>query len=537
MFVGVGETVYGPSPDKSAAYRYEGTPGHWSKVGGPAKGLVGGGAEVYAISPQDSDIWQYSGKGDQWHKIGAAGYKFVGVGYTVYGLSPDMSAVYRYQGTPEQWARVGGPSQDLIGGGSKPCAISPQNGDIWQYSGQGDHWQKIGGPGSMFVNAHDAVYGLGPDRSAVYEYDDANEETRRPRGLLGTAYRSEHFGPQVICGFLVKRVGGASLAQLCANLRFQPLSILKLLPYFYAVGQIDKGNASLTSTVSWKKSSTGETPCFAPAGSTITQCSAGMADALRTMMWESHGPLLEGFLELYTPEKTTEQVQALGVKETEMYFGCPQSSGALPPWFANRSTLHDVARLFEGVDSLQFFSKASSRETFFTHMINGDYSGVVYNSPITGNTKVWKNAFLRDLVEREAGPGKQSIVEDFLKHVVLRRKGGSGGPSGSEFGYSDFLHVTLPFKTGSTIVLKTFVTGWFIYRLNTPAGCPESKADDNGPCEAIWQSARDNLSSFTAEIHAAPIRLALETWYATLNKFVLRPPSTHCIQGSPQHKL
>jgi hypothetical protein len=430
----------------------------------------------------------------------------------VYGLSPDRSAVYRYQGTPEQWVKVGGPSKDLVGGGARPCAISPQNGDIWQYSGQGDQWNKIGGPGAMFVITHDAVYGLSPDRSAVFAYDDAYDETRRLRELLRAAYGDKDFGPQVIRGFVVKRVGGDSLADWCANLRFQPLSTLKLLPYFYAVRQIDKDGASLASTFSWKESSTNETPCFAPPGSTINTRSAGMADALRTMMWESHGPILEGFLELYTPAKITELVQSLGLKETEMYFGWPQSSGASPPWFANRSTLYDLARLFEGVDGLQFLSQATSREIFRTHMITGDYSGFAYKSPITGNTGGWKNAFLRDLVEREAGPAKQGIVEDFLKHVVLRGKGGSGGPSGSEFGYSDFLHVTLPFKSAGRITLKTFVAGWFVYRLNTPPGCPESKADDNGPCEAIWQKARNNLASFRTEIHAAPIRLALQTW-------------------------
>jgi hypothetical protein len=515
MFVGVGETVYGLSPDRSAVYKYQGKQEHWTKIGGPAKALIGGGSKLYAISPQSSDVWQYSGQGDQWHKIGGPGYMFVGVGETVYGLSPDRSAVYKYQGTPEHWTKIGGPSESLIRGGSKLCALSPQNSDIWQYTGEGDEWQKIGAPGYMFVNAHDAVYGLSPDRSAVYQYDDANDETRRLRDLIRTAFRSEDFGPQAIRGFLVKWVGGASLAELCANLRFQPLSTLKLLPYFYAMAQVDKGDASLGGTFSWKESSTGETPCFAPAGSSIEKRSATLADSLRTMMWESHGPILEGFLELYTPDKITQRLQTLGLKETEMYFGCPQSEGDSPPWFANRSTLYDLARLLEGVETLKFVSKSASREAFFDHMINGDYSGISYMSPITGNTNGWNNGFLRDLIEREAGPSKKSVVDEFLKHVVLRGKGGSGGPSSGEFGYSDFLHLSLPFKAGRKIVLKTFAVGWFVYKLNTPWGCPESMANDNGPCEAIWQPARDNLSIFRSEIHAAPIRLALETWSAS----------------------
>jgi hypothetical protein len=516
MFVGVGETVYALSSDRSAVYKYEGTPEHWVKIGGSAKQLIGGGSKLYAISSQTSDIWEYSGIGDQWQKIGDPGDMFVGVGATVYALSPDRSAVYRYQGTPQQWTKIGGPAKRLVGGGSKLCAISPENSDIWQYTGHGDQWQKIGGPGFMLVNAHDAIYSLSPDRSAVYQYDDANEETRRLRDLIRKAFRTEDFGPQVIRGFIVKPVDSASLAELCANLRFQPLSTLKLLPYFYAVLQVDKGNATLSGTnFSWRESSTGETPCFAPVGSTIKKRSAVLTDALRTMMWESHGPILEGFLELYGPDKITRQTQELGLDETEMYFGCPQSAGASPPWFGNRSTLHDLARLFEGVENLRFVSKSSSRQAFFDHMINGDYNGVSYMSPITGNTNGWNNGFLRDLVKREAGSGKQDIVEDFLKNVVLRGKSGSGGPSGAEFGYADFLHVTLPFKKNRRIVLKTFAVGWFVYRLNTPEGCPESKANDNGPCEAIWQPARDNLNTFRTEIHAAPIRLALETWPAS----------------------
>ncbi len=230
------------------------------------------------------------------------------------------------------------------------------------------------------------------------------------------------------------------------------------------------------------------------------------------MMWESHNRTLDAVLDQYGPSNITARAHALGLQDTEMHFGCPQPNDPAP-WAANRSTLYDLARLFEGVEKLQSVSQPSSRDAFFDKMINLDYDGEAYMSPITSATVgPLSVTFLRDIVKREAGPTKQDIVEDFLQHVVLRGKGGSGGPSSDEFGYSDFLHVTVPFKQNGQITPRTFVVGWFVYNLKTPPGCPESMAGDGGTCQAIWQPERDDLSTFRNEIHAAPIRAALKTW-------------------------
>jgi hypothetical protein len=96
MFVSVGNTVYGLNPDRSAVYKYNGTPESWSQIGGPAVSLINGGSNLYAISPSDFSIWQYMGTGDQWQRIGGPGFMFVSVGNTVYGLNPDRSAVYQF---------------------------------------------------------------------------------------------------------------------------------------------------------------------------------------------------------------------------------------------------------------------------------------------------------------------------------------------------------------------------------------------------------------------------------------------------------
>ena len=95
---------------------------------------------------------------------------------------------------------------------------------------------------------------------------------------------------------------------------------------------------------------------------------------------------------------------------------------------------------------------------------------------------------------------------------MLRGKGGSGGPSSNEFGYSDYLHVTLPFKQNGQTVLRNYVVGWFVYKLKTPDGCPESMAQDGGTCQAIWKPEQDALAKFRTEMHTLPIRQALNSW-------------------------
>jgi hypothetical protein len=364
----------------------------------------------------------------------------------------------------------------------------------------------------------------GKRRYAFVGIDNANAETRRLRGLIEKAFDDEDdFGDKVIRGVYVKQIGGPVIADLAAHLRFQPLSTLKLLPYLVAIDRIDRGLDSLNSLLTWTEATQDDpatdsddryyASCLTP-GSPGTQAGrAQFRDALPTMMWESHGRTLDAFLSRYGPNSITDRGHQLGLKQTEMHFGCPQGN-VKAPWAANRSTLADLGKMFEGVDQGTLLNQSpGTRQLFFDDMINLDYNGISYASPITHHTTGPINVKgLRPIVKREAGPSKQGIVEDFLKGVHERGKGGSGGPSGNEIGYSDFLHVTLPFYSGRVKVSKTFVAGWFIYKLKTPSGCPEKKAGDGGKCQAIWKPEIDAREKFRLEMLAEPIRLALKTW-------------------------
>jgi hypothetical protein len=184
-----------------------------------------------------------------------------------------------------------------------------------------------------------------------------------------------------------------------------------------------------------------------------------------------------------------------------MYFGCPQAGGTTLTWPHNVSTLADLAHLFEGVEALQFVTRASTRTAFRDNMIvYSPAPGTAYTSPITGRTSgPASNEFLRPLVQREAGAAKLAIVPEFMKRVVVRRKGGGGGPRVDEIGMSDFLQVSLPFKQNGAVVTRRFVVGWYV-------------GQSRVALDAVPTSESDALAAFRLEIHAAPIRQALATW-------------------------
>lgn len=506
QFVAICGSVYALTPDCTKVVRHDPLAGGWGKIGGPASALVGGGSKLYAIAPDGDSIWEYSRYEASWRKIGGPGAMFAGVGGTVYGLTPDKKAVYRYTGKPTQWTKVGGPAAQIIGGGSSLLAIQPGTNDLWRYSGKGEAWDKLGAPGAGFVSAGGTVWGMTNDKSAVWQYTEDNAETTRLRHLLYDAYSSSQFGRRVTYGFLVKELNGSILAGHFADVCFQPISTLKLLAYLHAVRQNDNGSTTLGAKVSWVQPTTGmpaqiaDTTCLKSSDPNTKSGSAKLEDALPTMMWESHNRTLDAVHAKFGPGKITAQSQEIGLRQTEMYPGCP-TGGHPSPWANNVSTLFDFARMFEGVADKSFVGKTSSQKVFWDNMIRLEAApGTSYTSPITGRTTgPWSNEFLRPLVEREAGTAKAGIVSEFMTHVVLRGKGGSGGPSGTDVGGSDFLEVTVPFKKNGKVTLKKFLVGWYVCARRWPS-------------QTVEDAATAKLDAFRFEIHAEPIRRGLKTW-------------------------
>jgi hypothetical protein len=188
-----GGSLFGLAPDGGAVYRYDGTPGRWTKVGGPAKELYGTRAGLFATSPENGDLWRYTGTPMQWQKVGGPGKAFVSDGGTLYGLSPAGDGVFRYDGTPGGWTQVGGPAAAIFGDIAGLFAVSPQSGDLWAYKGQPNQWEKVGGPGKSFA-VGSSVVGLSPDGSAVYALSPARTWTK-----LGDAAARVFAGGTLVC--------------------------------------------------------------------------------------------------------------------------------------------------------------------------------------------------------------------------------------------------------------------------------------------------------------------------------------------------
>ena len=507
QFVGIGNALYALENGTRNVYRYDRYENKWSKIGGAAHSIIGGGSKVYASITDKGEIWEYSRFKDEWTKIGGAGHSWVGVGGTVFGLTPNKQAVYRYTGTPNNWTKVGGPALELIGGGSFLYAIAPGTRDVWKYSGKGTKWTKIGTPGVGFVASGNRLYGMTTNRAEVYKYSNENKESRRLRKLLYAAFKDEKFGRRIMRGFLVKEFGGRILAQNNADVCYQPLSSLKLLPYFHAISEIDKGNSDLATTnVNWFGLTVGNsdemnnTSCLQATDANVAAANAPLQDALPTMMWFSHNRTLDAVMEHYNIVNITQRLQDLGLKQTEMYFGCTHSDISVRRWPSNMSTLNDLAKLFEGVENLDFIDKVSSRQIWRTNMIQETaLPGTTYMSPIIGKTGGASSDYLRSLVEEIAGPAKLGIVNQFMQSVSFRKKGGGGGPNGNEVGQCDFREVSLPFKKRSKIVIKKFLMGHYMHQRRDA-----SEAD-----VALEQKL---MAEFQQELYRVPITKALATW-------------------------
>lgn len=422
---------------------------------------------------------------------------------------------------------------EVLPNGRFSVLMVKNDGTPWWY-GLGATYQQMSETlaltGARLVNLKSYLVN-GSRRYAFISIDNVNDETRRLRSIFGQAFSDPAFGDEVHRGFFVKQVNGSTLADLGGSYRFLPMSTIKLLPYLRAMTEIDEGTATLDGTfLSWVEG-TVDDPTTQPDETKDVWClqsgapntrigTASMRDCLRTMMWESHNRTTVAFFDRYEMAEAEDAGQegpmttfahSLGMNDTEMHHSCATSA-----WLKNRSTLRDLGKLCEGVENLQFVSKASTREAFWGHLRTADYDGESYTSPITGRSGSARNNSVRDIVKREAGPAKQGIVEEFLGHVVWHNKGGSaavGEGSGYRYGYTDFRLLRVPFKVNGQIVLKSFVAGWFLNDILNPPGCPiEHPTDDT--CKELWEPQWEALADFKIELLAEPIRLALATWPA-----------------------
>lgn len=467
-----------------------------------------------------------------YEKGGQTYYAYVSISNT--GVDQVISVPYfniSFQGLENELTELGGRLIDLevLPDGNLAAIVVQNNGTYWSW-GVGLTAEQVGsivgGKALRLVDLERYQAG-GQWLYAFVSIDNVNtDEGRRLRPILDGLFDDPVFGGPVKRGLLVKEANGPVIAELGAGLRFQPASTLKLLPYLYAIQEVDRGNATLDSTVSWLGDPLNVNAACLTSG---VAGSATFRDALPTMMWYSHNRTLEAFFDLYPPYDPSPSVDTLtkraqnewGMADTEMYFGCP---GNTPDWLSNRSTLFDIARLYEGVESLAFFNNSISRHIFWLYMINHTQGicpsyypgcpGNFYSSPyIGGGPGVFTVNFLTSIVQAEGGPGFPWAA--FLNEILLRQKG--GGATVRDFpvdghwdGYqSHSVHVTLPFKDGGgDIVPRNFIVAWFVNGWD--ASCGDGSQSD--ACKNAITVENNEWNALYPELLRIPIRMAIATW-------------------------
>jgi hypothetical protein len=391
----------------------------------------------------------------------------------------------------------------------------------------------------------------GERRFSFVAIDNVAGEGARIRDLLDDTFEGRRFGGEVARGAYVRQFGGPTIAGLAEKVPFQPMSVLKLLPFALAIDYLDReatppgggGPTTLASTVSWvaaskddpdteKVNEATDLPCLKAGAPGTESGSASLPDALQTMMWQSHNRTLDSVMgkfdrnpkasDDYLQRDITAYVKGLGLKRTRMYQGC-DGAEMKAPWFQNRSTLADLGRLYEKIVTGQAYSKQASTEAFKDWMINiapGGASAAYTNgtnvSPITGGAAgpAWTPGWITTMAREEVDPAKYTIADDFAALVRWRKKGGSagygkGGGKGWS-GWADATNLELPVFNGAG--LRGYVTGWWVTGVGSDESCrPDGTGNDLG-CAAAWSRESGDRNRLARELFREPIRQALATW-------------------------
>jgi len=391
----------------------------------------------------------------------------------------------------------------------------------------------------------------GHRRFAFVAINNVAGESARIRDLLDDTFNGSLFGGGVARGAYIKQFGGPRIVGLAENVPFQPMSVLKLLPFSLAIDYLDRGAVppggkvptTLSSPISWTQASkddpkteyneTLDQGCLTPGADGTKKASAQFSDAVQTMMWESHNRTLDAVMgtfdkkpkasDGYLQKDITAYVKGLGLKHTRMYQGC-DGAQMKAPWLQNRSTLADLGRLYEKIVTGQVYSHQSSTDAFKNLMINvapsgysASYTNGTNMSPITGRSAgpAWTPGWITTMAEEEVEPAKFTIADDFAALVRWRKKGGSAdvwkGNGNWWSGWSDATNLELPVYNGSSF--RGYATGWWVTGVGSDnTHCKFNGTGDNLGCAAAWTREKGDRGRLARELFREPIRQALTTW-------------------------
>jgi hypothetical protein len=341
--------------------------------------------------------------------------------------------------------------------------------------------------------------------------ENATVENQRIRSIWRSSTMAHApSGNDAWFGIFAKEVGGPVDVGLAQSMKFQPLSVLKLVPHLYVMDLLDKdpGVDLLDDPkgISWTSLKDKPDEIYCPlrdAGAATQANSESLRKTLTRGLGESLNRAHEALVNKYGAAAINTRIHAMGLADTNVFPGCPQPPGQ-NDWTSNTSTLTDLGRLFEGVDTHQFFARHWDKVSaeFYSLMANWDVNGGI-------------EAVVTD---EAAKAGKSAIVASFMKKVTLNGKGGGTilPQSDGTFqgGRAFFGRLELPFVTGpnKAITVKTFVGGYFVDNFTAPCNEDNAATSSNPTC-SNWKKKQDaTYQLFFGEPFRIAIRKALATW-------------------------
>ena len=380
--------------------------------------------------------------------------------------------------------------------------------DIWRSAGVSP--EEIG---RLAVNEGARVFELetAPGGYAALLVGNTNSETSRIRALINNS----PFNDARISGAMVKQLGGAPTVAIGADRPYQPASVMKLVPFVYALYQYDRGRlvgddgkpaTDLDKITVTYKAPPGMPDAGCPANDGMD---ATFTDTLRNTMSRAMKESLnrghETLLNLFTPEAITDFArQSLGMVNTQMFYGCPHSDKKL--WTESRTTLNNIISLLETVEDTDLFTDALPGDA--TRQASDEYWDLIAH---------WDKSAIQVVVESEAAKaGKTAIVNDFMNNLDHIAKGGGydNKPGEQLLSHRAFAsQVDVPVWEDGELFADTYFAGFYANDIPVPCTQADAAADVlDDACEAHAAAMGDIYNKLNAELYRPAIRKALKTW-------------------------
>ena len=307
-------------------------------------------------------------------------------------------------------------------------------------------------------------------------------------------------------GIYLKRVGGSTVVNLQGSTVFEPASTIKVLHHLHTMREVASGPDTLSSTFYYYVKPGDTTnkdvcPNAAWESSLANRRTTTIQDGLNKMMQVSDNRTTRGVVLKYGFPALNALADTIGMTATNLAqnVGCGLNNG-----LRNDLTLVDAGKLYEGVSNGSLIS-GSDRDSFWSIMLGGVPAS---------------NSALATIINQEAASlGKSGIANSFRLNTNQRSKGGSYDICGSSCNPYDYYRtaagrITIPFKSGATIVPTDYVYGRFVDGLTIPCavkGASETTAQAEARC-AKYKAANKAMSDAGTELFRSVIRAALQTW-------------------------